>query len=113
MGDDNNSPLLRSHEFVQRFLDDTFAFIVKSTKMKRRKRNKSFRKRLQNHVIVRNVITWIYLVASSSKRISGCLTKALAMAIRCFWPPLSCVPEPPLTGVSNPSGKSKKSEKVS
>mmetsp|Transcript_10339 Transcript_10339/g.29085 ORF Transcript_10339/g.29085 Transcript_10339/m.29085 type:complete len:114 (+) Transcript_10339:1531-1872(+) len=44
------------------------------------------------------------LVASSSKRIFGFFTRARAIAIRCFWPPLSCVPLSP-TSVLYPSGK--------
>ena len=32
------------------------------------------------------------LVASSRSRIFGFRIRALAMAIRCFWPPLSCDP---------------------
>ncbi|RUS29250.1 hypothetical protein BC938DRAFT_480879 [Jimgerdemannia flammicorona] len=31
-------------------------------------------------------------VASSNNRILGCLIKARAMAIRCFWPPDNCEP---------------------
>mmetsp|Transcript_4936 Transcript_4936/g.9416 ORF Transcript_4936/g.9416 Transcript_4936/m.9416 type:complete len:98 (-) Transcript_4936:2525-2818(-) len=42
-------------------------------------------------------------VASSSKRIFGFLTKALAMAILCFCPPESCTPRSP-TSVSYPCG---------
>jgi len=34
-------------------------------------------------------------VASSSRRILGFLTNARAIAMRCFWPPLNCVPLPP------------------
>ena len=34
-------------------------------------------------------------VASSKRRILGFLTRALAMAIRCFCPPLSCAPRSP------------------
>ncbi|OAY65214.1 hypothetical protein ACMD2_15287 [Ananas comosus] len=36
------------------------------------------------------------LVASSRSRIFGFLRTALAMAIRCFWPPESCTPPPTL-----------------
>lgn len=43
-------------------------------------------------------------VASSSNKISGFFTRARAMATRCFCPPLSCVPDPPLRGVSKFSG---------
>ena len=39
-------------------------------------------------------------VASSKRRILGFLTRALAIAIRCFWPPLNCAPRSP-TNVSN------------
>lgn len=42
-------------------------------------------------------------VASSRMRMSGFLTSARAMAMRCFWPPESCVPRAP-TCVSSPSG---------
>mmetsp|Transcript_20486 Transcript_20486/g.58247 ORF Transcript_20486/g.58247 Transcript_20486/m.58247 type:complete len:114 (-) Transcript_20486:2471-2812(-) len=42
-------------------------------------------------------------VASSRRRIGGFLTSARAIAIRCFWPPDTCVPRSP-TGVSKPSG---------
>mmetsp|Transcript_5946 Transcript_5946/g.13010 ORF Transcript_5946/g.13010 Transcript_5946/m.13010 type:complete len:94 (+) Transcript_5946:1755-2036(+) len=42
-------------------------------------------------------------VASSRRRILGFFTRALAMAIRCFWPPESCPPPSP-TSVSNPLG---------
>ena len=42
-------------------------------------------------------------VASSSSRILGFLIVALAMAILCFCPPLSCPPYEPTT-VFNPSG---------
>ncbi len=34
-------------------------------------------------------------VASSSRRIAGFLTRALAMATRCFWPPESWAPLSP------------------
>ena len=34
-------------------------------------------------------------VASSSRRILGFLTSARAIATRCFWPPLNCVPLSP------------------
>mmetsp|Transcript_32112 Transcript_32112/g.45659 ORF Transcript_32112/g.45659 Transcript_32112/m.45659 type:complete len:126 (+) Transcript_32112:224-601(+) len=44
------------------------------------------------------------LVASSSKRTLGFLTKALAMAILCRCPPLSCTPRSPIS-VSYPSGR--------
>mmetsp|Transcript_23973 Transcript_23973/g.56520 ORF Transcript_23973/g.56520 Transcript_23973/m.56520 type:complete len:172 (-) Transcript_23973:1243-1758(-) len=39
------------------------------------------------------------LVASSRRRIFGFRTRARAMAILCFWPPLSCTPRSP-TSVS-------------
>mmetsp|Transcript_15374 Transcript_15374/g.24259 ORF Transcript_15374/g.24259 Transcript_15374/m.24259 type:complete len:133 (-) Transcript_15374:322-720(-) len=42
-------------------------------------------------------------VASSSSSTRGRRTSARAMAIRCFWPPLSCTPFSP-TSVSYPSG---------
>ena len=42
-------------------------------------------------------------VASSRIRMSGFLSRARAIAIRCFWPPESCVPRLP-TWVSRPSG---------
>ncbi len=42
-------------------------------------------------------------VASSRMRMSGFLTSARAMAIRCFWPPESWAPRAP-TEVSSPSG---------
>lgn len=42
-------------------------------------------------------------VASSRMRISGFLTRARAMAMRCFWPPESWAPRAP-TAVSRPSG---------
>mmetsp|Transcript_4128 Transcript_4128/g.9732 ORF Transcript_4128/g.9732 Transcript_4128/m.9732 type:complete len:80 (+) Transcript_4128:249-488(+) len=35
------------------------------------------------------------LVASSNSRIFGCITKTLAKATRCFWPPLNCAPLSP------------------
>ncbi|KAK9164533.1 hypothetical protein Syun_005435 [Stephania yunnanensis] len=35
------------------------------------------------------------LVASSKRRIVGSFNIALAMAIRCFWPPDNCVPRSP------------------
>mmetsp|Transcript_12835 Transcript_12835/g.21024 ORF Transcript_12835/g.21024 Transcript_12835/m.21024 type:complete len:157 (-) Transcript_12835:1488-1958(-) len=44
------------------------------------------------------------LVASSSSKILGSLTRARAIAIRCFWPPLSCTPPSP-TSVSYCLGK--------
>ncbi|KAL5722706.1 hypothetical protein ACHQM5_006192 [Ranunculus cassubicifolius] len=44
------------------------------------------------------------LVASSSNSIVGSLSTALAIAIRCFWPPDSCTPRSP-TGVLYASGK--------
>mmetsp|Transcript_2244 Transcript_2244/g.3098 ORF Transcript_2244/g.3098 Transcript_2244/m.3098 type:complete len:85 (-) Transcript_2244:744-998(-) len=44
------------------------------------------------------------LVASSRRRMGGSLINARAMAIRCFCPPDSCVPESP-TWVSYVSGK--------
>mmetsp|Transcript_69515 Transcript_69515/g.154987 ORF Transcript_69515/g.154987 Transcript_69515/m.154987 type:complete len:102 (-) Transcript_69515:18-323(-) len=34
-------------------------------------------------------------VASSSSRTFGSINRARAMAIRCFWPPLSCTPRSP------------------
>lgn len=34
-------------------------------------------------------------VASSNNKIFGCRRRALAIAIRCFWPPESCVPLSP------------------
>ena len=34
-------------------------------------------------------------VASSSNRMGACLRKALAMAIRCFWPPDNLMPRSP------------------
>mmetsp|Transcript_19533 Transcript_19533/g.48654 ORF Transcript_19533/g.48654 Transcript_19533/m.48654 type:complete len:80 (-) Transcript_19533:66-305(-) len=43
-------------------------------------------------------------VASSSNSTGGCLTRARAMATRCFCPPLSSVPAPPLRGVSKSCG---------
>ena len=43
-------------------------------------------------------------VASSSSRILGSLMMARAMAMRCFWPPLICVPRSPHR-VSYPSGR--------
>mmetsp|Transcript_140719 Transcript_140719/g.392225 ORF Transcript_140719/g.392225 Transcript_140719/m.392225 type:complete len:124 (-) Transcript_140719:1328-1699(-) len=43
------------------------------------------------------------LVASSSNRTLGLFTIARAMAMRCFWPPLSCTPRSP-TSVERPSG---------
>lgn len=42
-------------------------------------------------------------VPSSRISMSGFLTRALAMAMRCFWPPESCAPRAP-TDVSSPSG---------
>jgi hypothetical protein len=42
-------------------------------------------------------------VASSRIRISGSLSRARAMAMRCFWPPESWVPRAP-AAVSRPSG---------
>eukprot|EP00958_Prasinococcus_capsulatus_P000243 scaffold19_cov286-Prasinococcus_capsulatus_cf.AAC.3 len=42
-------------------------------------------------------------VASSSSMQGGSLITARAMAMRCFWPPLSCAPRSP-TGVSYPPG---------
>mmetsp|Transcript_28304 Transcript_28304/g.81486 ORF Transcript_28304/g.81486 Transcript_28304/m.81486 type:complete len:101 (+) Transcript_28304:1268-1570(+) len=44
------------------------------------------------------------LVASSRKRSEGFLSKALAMAMRCFWPPENCEPPEP-TKVSIWSGR--------
>mmetsp|Transcript_3678 Transcript_3678/g.7594 ORF Transcript_3678/g.7594 Transcript_3678/m.7594 type:complete len:118 (+) Transcript_3678:254-607(+) len=44
-------------------------------------------------------------VASSSSKILGLRTSALAIAILCFWPPDSCTPRSP-TSVSNWSGNS-------
>mmetsp|Transcript_137812 Transcript_137812/g.326506 ORF Transcript_137812/g.326506 Transcript_137812/m.326506 type:complete len:98 (+) Transcript_137812:350-643(+) len=35
------------------------------------------------------------LVASSSKSTAGSRSNARAMAMRCFWPPLSCAPRCP------------------
>mmetsp|Transcript_4840 Transcript_4840/g.7183 ORF Transcript_4840/g.7183 Transcript_4840/m.7183 type:complete len:97 (-) Transcript_4840:1933-2223(-) len=43
-------------------------------------------------------------VASSRRRIVGFISIALAMATRCFCPPLNCTPRSP-TWVSNFSGK--------
>lgn len=42
-------------------------------------------------------------VASSRMRMSGSLSRARAMAMRCFWPPDSWVPRAP-AAVSRPSG---------
>ncbi len=42
-------------------------------------------------------------VASSRIRMSGFLTRARAMAMRCFWPPERWAPRAP-TDVSRPSG---------
>ena len=44
-------------------------------------------------------------IPSSKIKMSGFLTNALAIAIRCFCPPESCAPRGP-TDVSSPSGKS-------
>mmetsp|Transcript_34656 Transcript_34656/g.62391 ORF Transcript_34656/g.62391 Transcript_34656/m.62391 type:complete len:99 (+) Transcript_34656:1389-1685(+) len=44
------------------------------------------------------------LVASSKSSTAGSRTMALAMAMRCFCPPLSCIPRSP-TCVWKPSGK--------
>lgn len=41
------------------------------------------------------IIYNFYLVASSKIKIDGFFNKALAIAIRCFWPPESCVPFSP------------------
>mmetsp|Transcript_26180 Transcript_26180/g.34909 ORF Transcript_26180/g.34909 Transcript_26180/m.34909 type:complete len:137 (+) Transcript_26180:824-1234(+) len=43
-------------------------------------------------------------VASSNSKIRGLRTRALAIAIRCFCPPLSCTPRSP-TSVSYPNGR--------
>mmetsp|Transcript_72038 Transcript_72038/g.128104 ORF Transcript_72038/g.128104 Transcript_72038/m.128104 type:complete len:103 (+) Transcript_72038:116-424(+) len=44
------------------------------------------------------------LVASSNSSTFGCFRMARAMAMRCFWPPLSCTPRSP-TSVDKPSGR--------
>ncbi|KAL5715158.1 hypothetical protein ACHQM5_017023 [Ranunculus cassubicifolius] len=44
------------------------------------------------------------LVASSSSKIAGFLSTALAIATRCFCPPDSCIPRSP-TLVEYPSGR--------
>lgn len=41
------------------------------------------------------IIYNFYLVASSKIKIDGLFNKALAIAIRCFWPPESCAPFSP------------------
>lgn len=59
----------------------------------------------------RDVSTFVVLwpvqgqsVPSSRIKISGFLSSARAIAIRCFWPPDSCVPRAP-TDVSRPLGR--------